>query len=423
MNFKRGKIYNYYLHNTTIENVFINEYMIDAHGDHVKVYLLASMYADINMTMTNETIAKQLSLEEEDVLKAWTYWESKGVIKKHYPDPEDRFRYNVEFLNLKEQIFGRNGKSKKDETKVPKSLEGLMSDKDLKNMYTKIEQITGRMFAGKEPVAILDWINDYGISTDMIVYAYEYCTKKRKNSKHNYVGAVVKEWAGRGLKTVKDIEKYLEENDNRHYLYKRILKALGFLRNPTEEEKRIIDTWFDELGFDITKVLTACKKTSGISNPNINYINTILKSWSNEGKGGTKAKVKNASTNTIAMVMKSYEDDRSKNESEAEKRSAEVYKVVPRIKEIEEETRRIGMEISKQMLSGSSNASKKIKEMKNTVEELNNEKAYLLTDNNFKLDYMDTWYTCTTCKDTGLLDTGERCSCFQDKLKHFGEKV
>lgn len=421
MNFKRSKIYNYYLHNTAVENVFINEYMIDAHGDYVKVYLLGLMYAEINMSMNNKTIAKQLSLEEEDVLKAWTYWEKKGIIKKHYPNPEDPFRYRVEFLNLKEQIFGVCGKNKKSEENVPESLEDLMDDKELKKMYSRIEQITGRLFEGKEPVAILDWIKDYGITPEMVVFAYEYCSKHRNNSKHNYVGAVVREWAHKGLKTVSDVERYLEEYDNRHYLYKRVLKALGFHRNPTEEEKRIMDTWFDDLGFDISKVLSACKKTSGISNPNINYVNTVLRAWSKEGKA--PAKEKNTEGNIITSVIKSYEDVRRKNEEEAEERRKEVYRVVPRIREIEEETRQIGMEISKLMLSSGSSAKIKINGLKKRAEELNNEKAYLLTDNNFKLNYMDIWYTCTVCKDTGILDTGERCSCFKEKLKDFEKKV
>ena len=62
-------------------------------------------------------------LEEEDVLKHGPVGE-KGVIK-HYPNPEDPFRYRVEFLNLKEQIFGVCSKNKKGEDKLPGSLEGL----------------------------------------------------------------------------------------------------------------------------------------------------------------------------------------------------------------------------------------------------------------------------------------------------------
>lgn len=422
MSFKREKIQNYYLHDTAVENVFINEYMIDAPGDYVKVYLFALMYAGISTAMNNEFIAKQLSLLEEDVLKAWTYWESKGIIEKHYPDPEDRFHYKVEFYNLKEQIYGNNSKGKKKDENLPESLTGLMDDKELKRMYSSIEQITGRLFEGKEPVIILGWIKDYDIPPEVIIYAYEYCVNKRNNNKCNYVGAVVKEWAEKGLKSIIQIEKHLQENDNRHYLYKRVLKALGLLRNPTEEEKRIMDTWFNDMGFDIAKVLDACKKTSGISNPNINYINAILKAWKNGGKAD-RIQEKSSGDGTISQALKSYEKEKAKNEAEAEARRAEVYKAVPRIKEIEEEIREFGMRISKEMLSGRPDSKHKIKEYKAKVDKLNNEKAYLLTDNNFQLNYMDTWYTCALCKDTGLLDTGERCTCFADKLLKLGKKV
>lgn len=418
MKFIREKIQNYYLFDTSVENVFINEYMIDAPGDFVKVYLIALMYGEISMPMNHEAIAKQLSLDEEDVLKAWTYWEGKGVIEKEYPDPENRFNYNVKFINLKELIYGKNDKGKKE--KIPAALEGIMNDRELKKLYSRIEQITGRLFEGNEPAAILDWIQDYDIPAEIVIYAYDYCVNKRNNSRHNYVAAVVKEWAGRGFRTIDQIEEHLQQTDNRYYLYKRVLKALGFSRNPTEEEKRIMDTWFDDMNFDIGKVLQACKKTSGISNPNINYINTILKSWSNEGKGTTSDKA--PSGHPIGMVMRSYEEERNKNVAEAEARRIQVYKTVPRVQEIENEMREIGMEISKIMLAGGFGAKSRIKELKKKSERLSHEKAYLLTDNNFPLNYMDTIYTCSICKDTGMLDTGERCPCFSDKLERLEKR-
>ena len=48
---------------------------------------------------------------------------------------------------------------------------------------------------------------------------------------------------------------------------------------------------------------------------------------------------------------------------------------------------------------------------------LSTEKAFLLTDNGFELDYMDIKYTCPHCKDTGILETGERCQCFGEVTK------
>ncbi|WP_206460116.1 DnaD domain protein [Anaerovorax sp. IOR16] len=421
MNFKRQIIKDYYLHDTRVENMFINEYMAQAPGDYVKVYLFALMYADINVPLENGIIAKQLSIADEDVLKAWSYWENQGIIRKHYKDPADKFHYQVEFLNLRELAYGKKNKQKKAE-KIPDHLKNLMDDDTIRNMYSEIERIIGRLFEGKEPAEILAWIRDYNITPELAVYAYSYCTSHRKNNKCKYVGAVVKEWAGKGLTTIGHVEKYLAENDNRHYLYKRVLKALGFLRNATEEEKRIMDTWFDQMHFDIDKVLEACKKTTGISNPNINYINSILKSWnageSSTTKGSqTQAISPNNPSNPINIVMRSYDEDRAKNEAIAHKNRQEVYKTIPRIKEIEKEIRKIGMEISKVMLSGRDDAKIQMNALRNKVNHLNGEKAFLLTEHNYTIDYIDLKYTCSLCKDTGILDTGERCSCFAEKLK------
>jgi DnaD and phage-associated domain len=416
MNFKREIIKDFYLRDTNVENIFINEYMTQAPGDYVKVYLFALMYADFDMHMSNETIAKHLGLEDEDVLKAWTYWEKLGVVRKHYEKPGEKFRYQVEFLNLKELAYGKKQKGKKSDSGIPDRLKELMDDDTVKDMYSEIERITGRLFEGREPAEILSWITDYNATPELIVYAYSYCVKKRNHSNPKYVAAVVKEWTNQGLKTIDQIEDYLEETDNRHYLYKRVLKALGFLRNATEEEKRIMDTWFDQMGFGIDKVLDACKKTTGISNPNINYINSVLKAWNSGSTEKAPAHQDEGKTGSIASVMKYYDELRAKNEAGAEARRVEVYRRIPRVREIEEETREVGLQISKVMLSGAGDMKSRIKAMKEKVDGLNEEKAYLMTENNFKIDYMDIVYDCPICKDTGTLDTGDRCACFAEKL-------
>lgn len=415
MNFIKERVKDYFLRDTNVENIFINEYMAQAPGDYVKVYLLALMYADFDAQMSNETMAKHLNLPVEDMLKAWSYWEELGLIKKHYENPKDPFRYQVEILNLKERFYGKKEKRKKTDKKVPDHVKDMLDNDGLKDMYSEIERITGRLLGGKEPSEIFAWITDYNATPEMIVYAYSYSMKRKGHGDYRYVGTIVKEWAGQGLKTIDKIESFLEETDNRHYQYKRILKALGFMRNPTEEEKRIIDSWFDEMGFDMDKILEACKKTSGISNPNINYINSVLKAWKG-GKERPASQVEEGKPNQISSVLKHYEELRAKNERLAEARRQEVYSQIPRIRQIDEEARGIGLEISKVMLSGGLTAKGKIKALKEQVDFLNQEKAFLMTENNFKIDYMDMVYSCTLCNDTGILDTGQRCSCFAEKL-------
>ena len=55
---------------------------------------------------------------------------------------------------------------------------------------------------------------------------------------------------------------------------------------------------------------------------------------------------------------------------------------------------------------------KAMEEIRNRLDSLNMERAFLLTDNGFEMDYMDIKYRCPQCKDTGMLETGEKCQCF-----------
>ena len=72
MNFRREKTNNFYLRDTQVENIFIQDYMPDADGSFIKVYLTALMYAD-NEDISNRQIARHLHMTEEDGLRAWNY--------------------------------------------------------------------------------------------------------------------------------------------------------------------------------------------------------------------------------------------------------------------------------------------------------------------------------------------------------------
>ncbi len=180
-----------------------------------------------------------------------------------------------------------------------------------------------------------------------------------------------------------------------------------------------MDTWFDDMGFSIDRVLEACGKCSGISNPNLNYVNKVLQNWHRQASEleGTPAE---GAGKRISMnqVLKYYEHIKAKEEKQAEKRRSEVYKKIPRIKQIEEELKNCSMSISKAMVGlGSSDKDKEIKELKAKAEALTVEKAFLLTDNDYKHDYMDVKYKCDLCKDTGITETGQRCECFSQRMK------
>ncbi|MDR2295682.1 MAG: DnaD domain protein [Clostridiales Family XIII bacterium] len=424
MNFKKEQTREYYLSDTHVENIFINEMMTGAPGDYVKVYLFALMYAELGLIMRNEDVAKQLSMEIEDVLKAWSYWEEFGVIRKHYEDPENRLRYEVEFLNLKAMIYGgRKGRKSTDKRYADGLAQGvrdLLANDALRELCREVESIVGAPLSPEDMQAVASWSTDFGAAAPVIAFAFRYAAERKTGAqghRTNYVGRIVRSWTEKELRTVAEVKRYLEENDNRRSRHKRVLKALGMVRNATEQEERIMNRWFDALGFDMETVLEACKRSSGITSPNLNYIDTILNDWADKGHAARPARgAAGRGKKQISELLRLYEELRDKAEREAEARRQEVYARLPEVKRIDEDIRRLSVDRSKAMLSGAGNARGEAEALHRRIGELQSERAVVMTENGFRLDCMDIRYACKDCKDTGTRDDGTRCACFVRRL-------
>jgi DnaD/phage-associated family protein len=386
------------------------------------------MYAELGLIMNNEDVAKHLSMQIEDVLKAWSYWEDFGVIRKHYEDTGNRLRYEVEFLSLKAMIYGgRKGVKTaggQSADKLARGVKDLLANDALREVCREVESIVGAPLSPEDLQAVVSWSAELGATDPVILFAFRYAAERKNGASAprrgtNYVGRIVRSWTEKGFRTVEEVREYLAENDNRHYRYRRVLKALGMTRNATEEEERIMNRWFDELGFDMETVLEACKRSSGITSPNINYINSILNDWSEKGRGArtVHAGAKDAARGKkqMATVARAYEELRERAEREAEARRQEVYARVPDIRRVEEDIRRRSMDRTKALLSGAGNARGNAEALLREVRELQSERAVLMTENGFRLDYMDIKYSCTECKDTGTRDDGTRCACFAER--------
>ena len=99
--------------------------------------------------------------------------------------------------------------------------------------------------------------------------------------------------------------------------------------------------------------------------------------------------------------------------AEAQQRTQEVYAKVPKIQKIEDEITALNSELSRIIISDTVDKKKAGAKIRQEMERLNMEKAFLLTENDYELDYMDIHYTCPLCKDTGLLESGEKCQCYE----------
>ncbi|WP_427340530.1 DnaD domain-containing protein [Caloranaerobacter sp. DY30410] len=326
------------LGDTPIENIFINDFMPMANGTYVKVYLLGYKYAndkDSNIEVTNETIAKHLNIPLSDVLKAWDFWEEKGIIKKH-PKENDQYNYTVEFLNLKQLYINNNYKpitarsaKHTESTYYCCSVDDLIEankNATIQDMFYSINQIIRRPLVPNEKKKILEWIYNYNMDPQIIVKAFIYSVERKNKKNVNYVEGIIRNWYDMNITNLKALEQYLETKDKRFQIYERVMRALGFnFRPPSEAEKKVIDKWFDEWKFDLDIVLKACENTKKTSNPSINYIDGILSSWYSKGiknvneieeKDKPKVNQKSTNQNKIATKFHNFEQRTSKYTSD-----------------------------------------------------------------------------------------------------------
>ncbi|WP_026895399.1 DnaD domain-containing protein [Clostridiisalibacter paucivorans] len=284
------------LGDTSIENIFINDFMPMADGTYVKVYLLGYRYAndvELKDKVTNETIAKQLDIPLIDVLNAWDFWEDKKIIKKNINNNKDKYNYSVEFVNLKQLYINNVIKpSMNNENSVVNSNSGYTcSSEDLieakssssyNKMFEEITYIIRRPLDPNECKKIIEWTINYNMSPDVIIGAYKYANEKKNKRNIFYIQGIIKNWFDEGITTIEAMEQYFANKDIDYLKYNKILNSIG-LKGLTNSQKKIIDKWFNDWNFSLDMILRACDETIKIREPNLKYVDGILENWYKEG--------------------------------------------------------------------------------------------------------------------------------------------
>ena len=70
---------------TMIPNIFIDQYMCDANGEFVKVYLYIVRHMASSNTISISQIADDLNYTENDIIRSLNYWNEQQVIQVFAP--------------------------------------------------------------------------------------------------------------------------------------------------------------------------------------------------------------------------------------------------------------------------------------------------------------------------------------------------
>ncbi len=102
-------------------------------------------------------------------------------------------------------------------------------------------------------------------------------------------------------------------------------------------------------------------------------------------------------------------------EQELEKRRNRLYEICPRTLEIERELVKISVSAGKRVVMGA-DVRRELEILKEKSLGLQKELGDILTSYNLPENYLEEWYICDKCRDTGNID-GKMCSCMKSLLK------
>ncbi len=269
-----------------IENLFISDFMPSASGTYVKVYLLGLMFSRSEndaYRLDNKSLASMLGLPIQDVIEAWAYWESQGIVKRH--PHEDQNHFDVEFLSLR-ALYIQNNYTSKSEAKAVQKESLFKKRNDIYATLSKnVEQIVGHPLSYAEYKALGDFYDHYYSDATIIERAVSICYKERNIRSMKAVKALLESWTKASLSTIESIEAYNSALDKRFKIYKEVLKHLGLsFRMANEAEKQMIDLWIDQYGFEPETIyaflIFFAKKNSNL---NLNYLQKAFENMHAQG--------------------------------------------------------------------------------------------------------------------------------------------
>ena len=276
-----------------IENIFINDFMPQANGTFVKVYLFGyklSYEDDIELRRyNNNTIATNLGIPVSDVTSAYRYWAEKKIV--NIVNIRSEHDFDVEYMSIRALYISQNYVNA---SKVKDMVKDSFENKQMSELFERINGTLSVKLLPREWETMLSFIEEYKVEHELVVAAFQSLGKVNVTSRVKYVKTTIVNWMESGVKNLEDLEQIKAVNTERFRMYKDILRALGYpYQYPSIGEKEIIDKWLDQDKMSLEYIMnTISDITKKKRSPSMNYINSaLLGNLKQDGQKKTSPKV------------------------------------------------------------------------------------------------------------------------------------
>ena len=247
---------------TPVDNLFFSEFMPDADGEAVKVYLYGLMQCRYP-SMRDISLSEALHLNEGKVRAAFVYWQSKGLVRILKDDPLE-----VEYLTVEQPAVT---------TAVPLKYQAFVRALN--------ELIAPRQFNLNELGHIYDCIETFHLEEKTVLELVSHCMEEKgKSVRIQYIVTVAKSWADAGIVTYDQAREYIANAEVRKHGATMVLRRWNKRRSPTLDEMALYDSWIRDWGFDDEAILAVCPRLTNTSSPSFEALNDRLRELFEQNK-------------------------------------------------------------------------------------------------------------------------------------------
>lgn len=235
----------------SVDNKFITEWLPEAKGDYVKVYLFGLyLCSERDGSITSaQAMAEYLSMPLTAVERAFDYWKETGLVTITSLSP-----LKVVY-NHPREVGG----------KVRKFKAGRFTDfnAQLQALYPH------RMITPTEYERYYDFISANKVPDELLIMIAAYCINGKGESVNwSYILTCARDWINQGIRTAEQAEEKIRQMEENSDKLRKLMTALGRKGSPDFDDKQMYMKWTQSWDFTdevILHVAASCKNKGGMS--------------------------------------------------------------------------------------------------------------------------------------------------------------
>ena len=299
---------------TSVSNLFIDNYMIDANGEFVKIYLyllrtVNSASSELE-SLSTEAIADRFSLMESDVYRALDYWEQKGLLNLTYNNEgklsgivlghatntaittgkilhQDAYIDNQVYAKASGESFPAVQTTSvattitvpKKSSYTPTQMLKFKENEAVGDLIIMAEAVLGRTLNPTDLNCIIYMYNDLQLHTDYI----EFLITKSIDEGIKSLPTIEKEAVSLYKRGITSKNDYKLDELIRGKIFAAIYNVFGFkTETPAKHDVDLVRKWVGEFSYNEDMIIEACHRTMAqIHKGNFQYADRILTNWFN----------------------------------------------------------------------------------------------------------------------------------------------